>query len=143
MVLLASEKRWRRCKECEVGDLPKFDLIRGERASTPEVHERPQATQRIDSIEALDHIMLEAYMPRDFALTSARTRRLQSGLLVALLLVLVAILAQEIRSPMWPRQTQEARESRTLATGSISRPDAQTVNNQDVPADRPPFIVWP
>ena len=139
-----------------MGDLPKFDLIRGERDSAAEVHERPpprspsgaspQAPHRIDSVEALDRIVLEAYMPRDFALTTARTRRLQSGVLIALLLVLVAILAQEIRSPMWPRQTEEARESRTLATGSISRPDAQTLDNQGVPmppAGHPTFIVVP
>lgn len=137
-------------------DLPRYDPVRDAGVGTTELHERPrlrsppgdgpQAKHRIDSIEALDRIVLEAYMPRDFALTSARTRRLQTGVLVAILVILVAILAQEIRSPQWPGPTQEARKSQALATGSISRPVLQTVDNMDTPPppeDRPPLIVVP
>ena len=95
-------------------------------ASGPiEVHERlptrRPAEGRSSTVGPSRRLSPEEGFSAEFLLNSARTRKLQAGVLIAFAAILIVILAQSIGSSDLTSR-QSVRHPQHLSTGSISRP---------------------
>jgi hypothetical protein len=123
--LLRLDDRWRgSAGAAAVRAAPALDSSSGQ----IEIHERPPRQGPVAERSAADELLqaharltgrfLDETFSRDFLLASARTRRLQAGLLAAFLAVLVGLLVQTLASTRGQLHVTE----RSAASGRGSAP---------------------